>query len=253
MLLARAAAEDTILHGAIASLIPGGRKTMISLSQAQLSAVLAQPGVPNEHPLSILALDPVSQQALEDAAQGGFTGIRTLRQRRRGRPVTKAELERAKRSADATGVAGEELVNDYLSSLMNDGKIPDYTWASADNAISPYDFAILSADGSALTTRIEVKATKDAFSTPFHISFAEIANAAGSKVPYLIYRVFGLTEEGADISISYDIRQFAIVLRDTHNQAMPHGVIADSFSVPVSTPGLTWATPVHFQFPASEE
>jgi Domain of unknown function (DUF3883) len=253
VLLARGAVEDTVLHGAIVPLIPGGRKTMISLSQAQLSAALARPGVPNEHPLALLALDPLAQQALEDAAQGGFAGAQTLRQRRRGRPVTKAELERAKRLADATGIAGEELVNDYLDGLINDGQIPDFTWASADNAISPYDFAILSADGSTLVTRIEVKATTGRFETAFHISFAEIVCAASSEVPYLVYRVFNLTAEGAEISISYDIREFAKVLQEAYNQAMPSGVTADTFSVRVHTPGLTWVAPMHIQFADGEE
>lgn len=253
VLLARSAAEDAILHGAIAALIPGRRKSMISLSQAQLSAVLVQPGVPDDHPLGLLALDPIVQQALEDAAQGGIVGTRTLRQRRQSRPVTRAELERAKRAADATGIAGEELVNDYLSGLVDDGKVPAFRWTSSENAISPYDFAILSADESVLTTRIDVKATTGPFGTPFHISFAEVVSAAGSEVPYLIYRVFGMTQEGGEISISGDIRGFASALQAAHNQAMPGQVVADSFSVPIGTPGLTWEEPVRAKFVADED
>jgi hypothetical protein len=226
---------------------------MVPLSQAELSAALAQPGVPEDHPLALLALDPIAQQALEDVAQGGLAGNRMLRQRRRGRPVTKAELERAKRAADATGVAGEELVNDYLTQRLDDGKIPAFNWASSENAISPYDFTILAADRGSQTTRIDVKATRGPFETSFHISLAEVVNAAGSTVPYVIYRVFGLTQGGGEISISGDIRDFARALQAAHDQAMPGQVTADSFSVPVSTPSLTWAQPVQAIFSVDED
>lgn len=248
VLLARADHIDGTLHSAIAPLIPGGRKSMVSLTQAQLTAALAQPGVPDGHPLALLALDPVAQAALEDAAQAGLRGIRAVDQRRHGRPVTKAELERAKRSADATGAAGEELVNDYLTALQANGGIPDFSWASAGNAISPYDFAVLSQGGSAVVTRIDVKASKGPFDTAFHISLAEIACAAQSATPYVIYRVFDLTGEGGKIGVSGDIREFAQALYKAHADSMPGEVAADSFSVPVNTPGLTWAEPVYAVF-----
>lgn len=248
VLLARAAVEDVALQRVFASLIPGGRRSMISLTAEQISSALAQLGVPKEHPLALLARDPVAEAALEDVAQGGTRSLRKLRSLRRGRPVTKSELERAKRSAELTGAAGEELVNEYLGRIQNPGGAFDYEWTSETNAVSPFDFRCKSEGGAigSSETEIEVKSTRGEFEADFHISLSEVLHAAASTVEYRIYRVFNLTDNGGNIAISADMRPFAKSLKEAHERAMPGGVAADSFSVPVDTPGLIWNEPLSF-------
>jgi hypothetical protein len=252
VLLAQAAPEDRALHAAVGALIPGGRRSMVALTQDNLNKVLSLPSVRDDHPLRLLALDPIAEAALEDAVQGGIRGTQILRQRRKGRPVTKAELAKAKRSADATGEAGEELVNDYLCLLKAETKIPNFVWVSSENVIAPYDFEILASDGISSTVLIDVKATTGAFDAPFHISMAEIIHAAEATVPYVIYRVFGLSDAGGQIKVSDDIRAFAQKLRQSHDRSLPKQVTADGFTVLVDAPGLSWGKPVNATFAAEE-
>ena len=90
--------------------------------------------------------------------------------------------------------------------------------------------------------KIDVKSTRGPFSTNFHLSLAEAIDAATSEIPYHVWRISRLSDDAADLHKSEDIREFARDLVTAHNGAMPGRVQADSFSIPVDTPGLTWGT-----------
>ncbi|MCC7275383.1 MAG: hypothetical protein IT561_22130 [Alphaproteobacteria bacterium] len=92
VLLAQSAGQDTALHRDLADLIPGGRKTMVSVTAERLMVALQDTDTPQDHPLWALARDQEVEQALEDAALGGAGGVSRLLHRRRIRPVSPTEL-----------------------------------------------------------------------------------------------------------------------------------------------------------------
>ena len=243
VLLSGNAQADGVLHTSFADLVAGTRRTMAVLTQEQISAALQEPGVPADHPLDVLVAGGPIGLALEDAAQGGFRGIRALRGRRAMRPVTAGELEQAKRNMERTGAEGEALVDAYLLDTQNEGGDFQHDWVSSTNAIAPYDFLCTATGGDMgnSTYRIDVKTTRGPFEGDFHLSLGEVKEAASGTSPYYIWRVYGLNEDGAFFRRSSDISGFAASLLEAHDGALPGRVQADSFSVPVDTRGLSWS------------
>lgn len=250
VLLAKASTQDATLQAHFDSMIPGGTKTMIPLTPDQIADALGLSGVPSDHPLSFLFDDEETAEALEDVARGGVKGLRTLRARRGGRRITRLEIEKAKRQNEQTGADGEALVNDYLASVQNAGGVWEHVWKSDQYADGPYDFECRSSGGTMGDTAfvIDAKSTKGKFEADFHISMGEVLYASESVVPYLIYRVYGLTGDGGFIRASDDIREFAKNLRRIQETAVPSGVTVDSFSIQVNTDGLTWSEPIAVTF-----
>ncbi len=91
---------------------------------------------------------------------------------------------------------------------------------------------------------IDVKTTKQGADQGFHMSLAEVICAAETAGEYRIYRLHGLSDDGATLRISEDIREFARKLLDAHNNGMPEGVIADGFSIAADAAGLVWSDPI---------
>jgi hypothetical protein len=205
---------------------PRGRNTMPVLRSEQIAEAMREPGVPADHPLRLLILDPDEQAALEDIAQGGSKGARKLADRRGAPVVTPEKLAAAKAANERTGAIGEALVARHF-----DRQRTDYDWVSSINSVASHDFLVRAADGD---HKLDVKSTKGAFTNDFHLSLGEIYDAARSSVPYFIYRAFGVTDAGASCRISDDIRPLAQRLVAAHTDAMFDGITADSFSVPVT-------------------
>lgn len=231
ILLTRSSSNDVALHEALAPLV-AGKKTMISLSVEEIGRALASTNTQQSHPLQILAGNGDLAAEFEDLGLGGAAGPAILRKRRVARPVTSVELESAKRAAERTGAMGESLVDDYLSITPH---FQSYIWESEANAIAPFDFTAVDSNGK---FRIDVKSTRGKFDAEFHISYGELSAAKDSDVPYCIYRVYDLSDDGAYLRISCDIREFAVEVLSNHDGAMQKGVRADSFSVGVGA--LTW-------------
>lgn len=76
LLLAQKSPIDTALHKSLATMIPGGRKTMVQISRQELAT--AAISVPPSHPVWVLAENPEFDAALEDAALGGVVGTEIL-------------------------------------------------------------------------------------------------------------------------------------------------------------------------------
>jgi hypothetical protein len=84
------------------------------------------------HPFHELTLDA----ELEDAALGGVRGTMTLRRRQTARPLTRDELQRARRIAEAVGRTGEEFVLQHLMRLKLANSILEFAWISDTNAVA---------------------------------------------------------------------------------------------------------------------
>lgn len=216
-LLAAAVPEDRPVLERVQGLL-GGR-SMIAIERFRLETAITEV-VPGGHPLEELLLE----SALEEAAAGNEAAREELVRRRPTKVVQRAELLRAREAAERTGVLGEELVNGYLSTAPD---VEDYVWASEENAISPHDFVVL--EGGLVKQKVEVKSTAGDFDRPFHISTAELRDAAGDA-PYLIYRVSEVSEEGGKLKVSRPINDLAVSLLRTLD-GLPDGVVADGVSI----------------------
>ena len=111
-----------------------------------------------------------------------------------------------------------------------------YVWRSAENAVAPFDFELTSPDGQ--RTLVDAKATSGAFDNVIHLSLGEIIEAS-RDVPYRIYRVFGLDENGGKLCISGEIQPLARRLKGLHETYMPVGVRVDGYSI--DTTLLNWS------------
>lgn len=218
---------DAPLYFQIDGLIPRvsshNRSTMAPISARQLQSILETTGVIDSHPIYRFILD----EDLVEAVQGDSDAqLRVFR--RSGRSMTKEELSEAKQHADHTGDFGEELVNVYLQKQKEAGVITDFCWVSKRNAIAPYDFTITNCDGS--IQRIDVKTTKGAFNTGFHISMAELLTMQEST-PYRIYRVFTLNvaDGSALLRISNEFKSYADSIVDTLSK-IPYHVRPDALT-----------------------
>ena len=227
VLVAAAINEDEVIHRSFDQVL--GSNGMLALSSSQLEQLINTANPVPEHPIYGLTLDVTALNAdLEDVALGGNQGKEKLMRRAASRTMSRATLLKAKESADSIGLRGEQFVNDYLTTLKNEGTIRDFEWTSTSNAISPYDFWV-SHDG---TTRIlvDVKSTQGEFERILHISLSELQQMSAGTERYDIYRVFGLEESTAQLRIAENVGNFARqVLAVLHD--LPQGIAADSISV----------------------
>jgi hypothetical protein len=233
ILIKQSSADDQALHSALSQLL--GNRSMVAVTAAQIIACSSVSGVSATHPIHIAAVDRETESALEDAAQGGVTGIGKLLRNKVNRKISGLDLAKAKAKAELTGHDGEGLVNGWLAAKSAAGQLQSYVWESLENAIAPYDFDIVNQAGERLL--IDVKTTSGPFENAIHISLAEIIEASGS-VPYMIYRVFEIDDNGANLCISKDIRDLARSLKKVHETYVPDGIRIDSFSVSPSS--LQW-------------
>ena len=134
-----------------------GHRSMAALSKRALTVAIDSADLASDHPLNELLLDT----SLEDAAVGGYRGIRDLLKRSSGSKLTRHELVRAREDADRTADVGLDLVFSYLRTQMVAGTITDADWVSKQNAILPYDFVVVLPSLQRL--RIKVNTTRGPF------------------------------------------------------------------------------------------
>ena len=234
--------EDVELHSTLTAHL--GKRRMASLTETDLTNLINSSDVLSEHPIRDFVLD----EALEDAALGGAQGREKLSKRRSGTKVSKEDLQKARNNAEETGQVGEEYVNAYFTALLSSGDIESFEWASSQNAVSPYDFRAKYPNEPELL--VEVKSTIGCFNRKVHFSLAELEKMASSTDPYVIYRVFNITEEGAELRIAEDTRAFALDIINAFRY-LPNGVISDSVSF--SPDLLDFGSSIYLQFPDTEE
>ncbi|AZO68007.1 DUF3883 domain-containing protein [Mesorhizobium sp. M6A.T.Cr.TU.016.01.1.1] len=206
----------------LAALSLSAGRSMASISRDTLAAIIA--AAPPQHPVHDLFLEPALAADLDQAAQGDAEAIERLLKRPGRRVVSTEQLAEARRRSERTGLEGEQLVCGHLD---RNSDIASWFWRSAENAISPYDFDVITSGGAAI--QVEVKTTTGEHHTPFHISMAEI-EAAGRAVRYDLYRLSFLDAKGAKLQVAEDVGDFARdLLKDL--SVLPAGVRPDGFTV----------------------
>lgn len=213
--------EDANLH---AGLVDAGYESMDAVDLPALTLLVHASGTPESHPVYELLLD----SAIEDAAQGGIEGTRRLISRTTGRRLTRSELERARQRADDVGREGEELLNGYFERERSSGNIEYYTWVSAENAISPYDF-VVQPKGKP-SGKVEVKSTRGDFNQTMHLSVAQLLEMRDSTELSEIYRLYELDDGRAKLRIASSGRGFADQVL-AQFAGLPAGVTIDGISV----------------------
>ncbi|MFC6751800.1 protein NO VEIN domain-containing protein [Deinococcus aquaticus] len=111
--------------------------------------------------------------------------------------------------------------------------------------MAPFDFKIGETGGAMVY--MDVKSTSGTHDTQFHLSGAELAFAAASEEPYLIYRVSGLTDEGAWLQVSSDLRPHAQEALNVLAR-LPAGMTLTGMGIRPDL--LTWSEPVWLSLPA---
>lgn len=245
LLVTAASPIDASLHTALKSLVPGGRRTMAQISRAEIASAAAS--TRPSHPVWSIATDPDFEAAIEDAAEGGIKGTEAL-QTKTTKVVTSAMLAAAKAAAEKNGRDGEALAWIHLQDIKAAGGWAKIDWSSKTNAVSPFDFQATDLAGSVV--RIDAKSTSGEFGRMIHMSMAELTEAAkGGR--YDIWRVYGITDDGAKLRITEDIGAIAKTIID--GLSLPSGISIDSVSIDPS--GFTWSPEIEIvrpETPSSE-
>jgi hypothetical protein len=242
LLISANSASDAQLFTRLSPLISGGRKTMAQVSRSQLAA--AAVGVPETHPIWVLAADPDYDAALEDAALGGAEGAKKLATKKT-KVVSAATLAAAKASAEKNGRDGEALAFVHLKAMKAAGHASSIEWTSDANAVSPFDFLTV-VDGK--TIKIDAKSTTGEFKRAIHMSAAELAEAASSD-RYDLWRLYDLDEDGAFLRIAENIGATAKAI--LAGISLPAGVTADSVSIDPAI--LKWGNEITIDRPEEGE
>lgn len=200
---------------------PYGNMKRITINE--LENLVDRLDLPHNHPIYRYI---INEDLIETVQGDAEAQLRVYR--KTGRVMSSDELKNAKQKSDETGRRGEELVAFYLQKMLIDGDIIEYEWTSKENSIAPYDFKIRLSDGKKL--RIDVKSTTGNFSTPLHISTAELITMAENAIyDYLLYRVYNLTEDGGMVRVSNPMSDYAQTVLKIFCE-FPLGTRVDSIS-----------------------
>jgi len=242
LLISANSASDAQLFARLSPVISGARKTMAQVSRSQLAA--AAVGVPETHPIWVLAADPDYDAALEDAALGGAEGAKKLAAKKT-KVVSAATLAAAKASAEKNGRDGEALAYVHLKTMKAAGHVSSIEWTSDVNAVSPFDFLTV-VDGKIV--KIDAKSTTGEFGRALHMSAAELAEAASSD-RYDLWRLYDLDEDGALLRVAENIGATAKEI--LAGISLPAGVTVDSVSIDPAI--LKWGDEIAIDRPEESE
>ena len=192
----------------------------------QLEEIIEAANPAAEHPVR----DWLDDALIEDVGLGGGQSAQRLGNRRRGRGLTRTELQDAKDAAEATGRRGEELLNHHLENLLWPG-VQSHVWVASENAVAPYDFELEMTSGA--RRLVDAKSTSGDFDNPLHMSLGEMAIAVNGGKPYDIARFYSVREGWGKFRIASDI---ASKLRPilAALELLPKGVSPDSLSFDAS-------------------
>ncbi|RXK68823.1 DUF3883 domain-containing protein [Stenotrophomonas sp. MA5] len=223
LLVSAADPQDAQLHHALSQIFVTG--SMRVIDEHFIHDVLERSGVAGRHALS----DWAEGALLEEIGLGSAAATLKLYARRNRRGLTPEEFLEIRDRAQSTGISGERYLNDWLLDLQREGECSDVEWTSSSNAIAPYDFR-LRMPPHGVERRIDAKSTTGEFETALHMSRAEIIEAVRGGVCYDIYRLYRLSEEGAEMRAAYDVGPaLAPILKALEN--LPLGISVDSISI----------------------
>lgn len=226
----------------LSQMVSAGRRSMAVLGQDILNGIVAEAHLNEHHPLNLLVYDDQDELDLENLVSGGSSVFaRTTRGARRG-IISPERFTAAQIKAQETGRVGEALVDAFLSRTHAARGGGSHDWVSQINAVAPYDFLV---HGNLFVGTIDhvidVKSTVGPFEAGFHISMAELLWAEQSNIPYLIFRVSELSDEGATLNCSPDIRQFAATVLSAFRMLGLPGVRPDGFTIDPKSMGVVWS------------
>jgi hypothetical protein len=225
VLLAAAAPEDAPIHGKLDGVL--GSKRMMALQHSTVLSALESDGAEDGHPLYEL----VAHEDAVDAAQGVEEARKRLG-RHRAAPMTEEQLKKSRALAEEIGRLGEAYVDGWLTSQKG-SSIAGHIWDASANAISPFDFTILGIEeGDGYLA--DAKSTSGPHERPFHISMAELREAASSTIPYRILRVSNLGDRGAELRTSGPINEHAAAILESLG-GLPEGVRVTSVTIDPTT------------------
>lgn len=222
VLVASGVHSDTGVHAEFARRFPDG--SMWALQESVVSEVLTAAAPTAGHPL----YDWVQSDALEDAALGGVAGTAAINARRGSRGISPDDFMRSRRTAEATGVAGEEFLNAYFEREHREGRIEQFEWSASINAISLFDFRITPFGGG--MRLVDAKSTTGVFANPIHLSFGELYRAVQGPEPYDICRLYEVNGDGAKMRIATNIGPALRPILEKFS-ALPPEVTVDGISV----------------------
>ena len=219
------------------------RGNMKKITTDQLNQIVNAVNLSNEHPIYRYDLNEDVLEAVQ-----GDTAARIRVYRHSGRSMSQDELKKAQQKVEDIGRMGEDLIATFLQNKVNVGEISGFEWISRENAVAPYDFKLINMNGTILY--IDVKSTLGRFSTPLHISMAEVLTMDLPDHDYLVYRVYELTQDGGKLRISNKMGSYA------HNivgllERFPQGTRVDSISVSPDT--LEFGREMNLLFPDEDE
>ncbi len=224
------AAEDPELHAAIGEQFEfAGRHTMVPVVDRDLWDLIeaTQDAYADLHPLDSL----VAPDSLEEAVFGSAaTQSHTAQGDGLGAAVSQDALQRQLRASEETGRRGEEVFGLWLDDNGHDEE--SYSCVCRDHARAAFDYQVISPtwEDAPNGLYIDVKATRSAFATPFHLSMAEIRWAA-SHANYRIARVYALATGTPFVTILCGIHEFASSIMSNVVPQLPHGTAIDGFEV----------------------
>ncbi len=214
-------AADEFIYQHLDEIIDSQRGGMKEISSQKLKEIVSKGNIEEEHPIYKYIVDV----DLIEAVQGDSDAqIRVYR--RSGGTMSQERLRTARQKAEDIGKLGEDLLAHYWDKKLLGQEITQFEWTSRDNAIAPYDFKI-SYPGEVIL--VDVKTTSGPFSTPIHISMAEIETMATSEHEYSIYRIYEINESGGLIRVANNMRSYAEKIKEAIIN-LPQGTRIDSIS-----------------------
>lgn len=219
--------HDAALHEVLSGYLPDDDASMEVLTEDTLQAAVAEAQPGETHPIWHW-LDPVVSEELEEDSFGEVIEAQEeeVRGRSAGRGMSPADFDANREAAAQTGQRGEALLNSYFASAASEG-VESYEWVSQINAISPYDFTIVTNNGG--SRYADAKSTSGPFVTPLYLSRAEIKWAVESGTDYDIYRLYEVNELSAKFKVARNIRDRLRPVADMLEN-FPDGVKVDALS-----------------------
>lgn len=222
VLIAKAHAEDSLIHAQCLSILPNPTDSMKVLFDEQIAELVETANPSTDHPIR----EWLDTELLEDLGNGDPKAAEVLNKRRPGRGISPSDFKAAKDAAERIGELGEELLDQFFQTEGWPG-LSVHKWTAQVNAISPYDFLLNF--GAASERHADAKSTSGDFSNRVHLSIAEIHHAVNSGIPYDIFRLYNVKETSALLRVARDIKlQLVPVLAAL--TAVPKGANVDSLS-----------------------
>jgi hypothetical protein len=224
------AEQDKELHAAIAQRFQfTGRHTMLPVLDRDIWSLIevTQDVYPDQHPLdSLVAPDSLEEAIFGSAASQTHTALGDGL----GAAISQDALQRQLKASEETGRRGEEIFGLWLDD--NGHEEEAYSCVCRDHARAAYDYHVLAPEWEDASdgVYVDVKATRSGFSTPFHLSMAEIRWAAAHP-NYRIARVFALATGTPCVTILSGIHEFAKQIMQTVIPHLPPNSAIDGFEV----------------------